>query len=216
MDRNTNLRTNRWTATRLWAQQPCVIMASGPSMSAAVAAKIQSAWRYRVIVINNTFLLAPWADLLYAADANWWDVYHSQTATFGGLKVTCSEVRFADVLRLRSTGREGFDADPSCLRNGGNSGYQAIHLAAHLGCHRILLCGFDMRGGHWHERHEVPLREHGEAIYARWIARFATLAPALEERGIEVVNCTPGSALRQWPYQPLEEALRETRAVSYS
>lgn len=200
----------------MWEGQNAVILASGPSMSEEVAATVRP-FTHRVIAINNTFQLAlSWADMVYAADAAWWAKYHAGTAQFQGLKVSCSETPFVDVLRVQYSGRDGFDVNPAYIRTGGNSGYQAIHIAAHAGCTRILLCGFDMRGGHWHGRHESPLREHGEAIYDRWLARFATLAPALEERGIEVINCTPNSALKVWPFQPLEEALHETRALSYS
>ena len=88
-----------------------------------------------------------------------------------------------------------------------------MHIAAHAGCKRILLCGFDMHGGHWHERHVYPLREHGEGIFERWIARFETLAPELAKRGIETINCTPGSSLKCFPTMDLSEAL-EARAIA--
>jgi hypothetical protein len=71
-----------------------------------------------------------------------------------------------------------------------------------------------MRGGHWHKKHESPLRDHGEGIYPRWIKRFATLAGPLAARGIEVINCTPGSALTTWPFMPLEQALQQQREVA--
>lgn len=183
-------------------------------MSAEVVAAVRAAVHHRVIVVNNTYELAPWADLLYAADGKWWEVNHKATLKFYGLKVTCTPVPFDDVLQLRDTGRDGFDPDPSCVRTGGNSGYQAVHVAAHLGAARILLCGFDMHGGHWHERHKDPLREHGEGIYARWIQRFETLAPPLKERGVEVINCTPGSALHVWPHETLESALQLERIAA--
>jgi hypothetical protein len=176
-------------------------------MSSAVAELVRTSISHRVVVVNNTVSLAPWADMLYAADAAWWKVHEKDAAAFQGLKVTCSDVASADVLRLREGDREGFADTPDTVCTGGNSGYQAIHVAAHAGCTRILLCGFDMHGGHWHERHDPPLREHGEAIYARWVPRFNTLAPALAARGIEVINCTPGSALKLWPFVPLAQAL---------
>ncbi len=163
----------------------------------------------RTITINNTWELAPWADMMYAADASWWNKYHPYTGRFTGLKVSASEEcgRYADVLCLQYSERNGFDPDPAFVTKGGNSGFQAIHIAAHAGGSRILLCGFDMRGGHWHGRHTYPLREHGDGIFAEWIERMATLKAPLAERGIEIINCTPGSALKCWPFIPLEEAL---------
>jgi hypothetical protein len=196
-----------WRIEPMWQGQPCAVLASGPSMSADVAECVRRAATYRVIAVNNTFRLAPWADMLYAADAGWWSFHKKEALAFDGHKVTCTDNPFPEVLKLREGAREGFDADPGTVCTGGNSGYQAIHVAAHCGSTRILLCGFDMHGAHWHERHEPPLREHGEGLYAKWIARFATLAPPLAARGIEVINCTPGSALTVWPFVPLSEAL---------
>lgn len=163
------------------------------------------------VVINNTFQLAPWADMLYGADSDWW-TYHAQTALkFAGLKVTAhASVPFRQVMELRTTGKEGFDPDPSAVRTGGNGGATAVHIAAHAGAARILLCGFDMRGAgqHWHGEHPAPLRSTAEHTYRNWIRRFGVLAAELKTRGIEVINCTPGSALRCCPFMELGEALR--------
>ena len=197
----------------MWEGQVVAILASGPSMSQAVADKCR---QFRTIAINNTFRLAPWADMLYAADALWW--MFTEWQGFAGLKVTCDETATNDVLHVRHTGPQGFDPDPSCVKTGSNSGYQAIHIAAHAGCKRILLCGYDMRGGHWHEPHRRPLRDHGEGIYARWIPAFDTLKPELDKRWIEVINCTPGSALKCFPMMSLDEAcaLPDPSAVGVS
>lgn len=170
-------------------------------MSAEVAEYVRRNGDWRAIAVNNTHELARWVDLLYAADSTWWQEHHAKTSGFLGMKVCAEQTPFPDVLWIRESGREGFDPNPAAIRSGGNSGYGAIHIAAHLGCKRILLFGFDMRGGHWHPKHKRPLREHGEGIFARWIPRFATLAPELAKRGIEVVNCTPGSALTCFPME---------------
>lgn len=194
----------------MWENQTAVILASGESMSQEGADTVKRSG-YRSIAVNNTFLLAPWADMLYASDYEWWSwaQVHKlcKLTAFHGYKVTLSDPRLPGVLKLKDGGMHGFDPDPGTLRTGGNGGYQAIHIAAHAGCNRILLCGFDMRGGHWHGVHPSPLREHGEGTFTKWIANFATLAPELAKRGIEVLNCTPGSALKVWPIVPLEEAL---------
>lgn len=204
-----------WRIEQNWAGQTCAVLASGESMGPEVAEAVRQAAAVRVIVTNNTFRLARWADILFAADAPWWDKYHAETAGFLGLKVCAdgSGTKYDDVLQIQNSGLEGFDPDPSRIRCGGCSGYAAVHIAAHLGCARILLCGFDMKGGHWHEPHKYPLREHGDGIYERWIARFGTLAPELAARGIEVLNCTPGSALRCFPAADLHQVLGQRLAA---
>jgi hypothetical protein len=178
-----------------------VVMASGPSMSAAVAAKVRASG-VPAIAVNTTFLLAPWAWMLYAADWRWWHE-HPLALQFEGLKAT-ADIAVPPVHRLRNTGIDGFDPDPGCVRTGNNSGYQAVHIAIHTGAARVLLTGFDMRGGHWHALKDGPLRRD-------WIAHFATLAEAVRGR-VEIINCTPASALTCFPRQTLDEALYADQA----
>lgn len=145
--------------------------------------------------------------MLYAADVGWWN-YHAQTALkFEGLKVTCqSSVPFKSVMLLKQSGAEGFDPDPSSLRTGGNSGYQAIHIAIHAKAKRILLLGFDMHdkaGHHWFGKHPKPLRTTETNTYRIWSERFGGLL----DRGAEIINCTPGSALTCFQKMEFEAAL---------
>lgn len=147
--------------------------------------------------------MAPWADVLYGADAAWWRHHRASALLFGGLKVSGQEVEFRHVLTLKSTGTKGFDPNPSHIRTGGNSGYAATHLAIHARASRIVLLGFDMSGGHWHGDHPAHLGNPGPAEFTRWIERF----DALNGRGAEIINCTPGSALECFPRQRLEDAI---------
>lgn len=180
------------------------VLASGESMSRGVADAVNAA-RVSAIAINNSHELAPWADMLYGADASWWH-QHPRALQFQGLKVTANDsCRAPGVRALRVTGAEGFDPDPECLRTGGNGGYAGVHIGAQGGAERILLCGFDMRGGHWHPPHRT--RNPTRSSFERWIRRFDGLGAALSARGISVINCTPGSAIKCFPFMALEEAL---------
>jgi hypothetical protein len=173
-------------------------------MTPHVAAAVRSV---PTIVINDTFRLAPWAALLYAADAAWWQANPAALA-FAGLKVTVDSV--PGVESLRNTGSAGFDPDPGCIRTGSNSGYQGVHIAAQAGAARILLCGFDMsaaRGAHWFGAHPAGLVNTEPHTYERFIRKFGELKVALDALGIEVVNCTPGSALKCFPMMELADAL---------
>lgn len=192
------------------------MLASGLSMTAAVAAAVRAAGA-PAVVTNDTFELAPWADMLVANDAAWWVNRAQDALKFPGLKVSANDnCRFPQVLGLRSTGSEGFDPDPGCVRTGGNSGQTAAHIVAQGGARCVLLCGFDMRPtGHWHGPHPQPLRNTTPPTYSKWIRRFGTFAVEMQKRGIEVLNCTPGSALKCFPFVLLEDALA-ARAESVS
>jgi len=190
---------------RLWAGQTVAVLASGPSMTPRVAAAVRNV---PTIVINDTFRLAPWAALLYAADEAWWQANPAALA-FAGLKVSVASI--PGVEQLRNTGSSGFDPDPHCIRTGSNSGYQGVHIAAQAGAARILLCGFDMsaaKGSHWFGAHPPGLINTEPEAYARFIRRFDELKVALDARGIEVVNCTPGSALTCFAQADLTEILQ--------
>ena len=197
--------TAAFTIARLWPEETVAVLASGPSMSADVARQVFDAM-VPAIVINNTFRLAPWAGMLYAADGAWWRA-NPDALAFRGLKVTVDDV--AGTRKLRISGPGGFDPHPGAVRSGGHSGYQAVHIAIHGGARRILLCGFDMHGTHWHGPHVEPLRNTAPGTYGRWVERFAELQEPARERGIEILNCTPGSALKCFPMVDLVDALAE-------
>lgn len=214
--------SKEWRIAREWEGQTCAIFAGGKSMTPAVAETVRVHATVRVIAVNNAYQLAPWADVLYAADAPWWSArlsmlggkcHHDKTAGFLGIKCSVEQTPFDDVQKLRDSGKTGFDDDPCAIRTGGNSGYGAVHIAAHLGARRLLLCGFDMKGKNWHEPHPYPLRSQ-DNVRDRWIERFETLAPELARRGIEVLNCSPGSLLRCFPMADLSEALAARVAVA--
>lgn len=181
-------------------------------MSQEVANRVKAA-SIPTIAINNTALLAPWSEIFYACDYSFW-IYHASWAlNHAGLKVTCDDsVPFEQVMCLRNTGTSGFDSDPGCIRTGNNSGYQSLHLAIHAGAKRILLCGYDMKGDHWFGKHPPQLADADANVHRNmFIPEFEKLAPQIPWLGVEVINCTPGSALRCFPVGNLDvELSRET------
>ena len=201
--------STKWTVPRDWEGETVAVLASGPSMSAAVAAYVRD--RCRVIAVNNQGLtIAPWADVLYGADLKWWEHYRNEALKFEKLKVTLRDgFDSKEVFYLEYSTIIPFDPKPTHLVSGGNSGYQAVHLAAHFGAKRILMCGFDMRevNGERHNHGDHPGRLNTALNFRKWIHNFNCLYPDLHKRGIELVNCTPNSALKSVPYVPLQEAV---------
>lgn len=195
------------TVPRLWAGETVVCVASGPSLTQADVDLCRD--RAKVIVVNDGYRMAPWAEALYACDFQWWRV-HQGVPSFAGLKFSIhpKAARFG-VQVLRNTGPDGLETDPSGLRTGSNSGYQAINLAVHLGAARILLLGYDMQrtGGksHWFGDHPYGLQSR--PALSLFVRHFATLVPPLRALGIPVINCTRETALTCFPRHPLEDAL---------
>lgn len=208
-----------WTVPRMWAGETVAILASGESMNKGVVASVISAG-CKTIAINRTVELAAHADMLYAGDGPFWQI-HEGARNFSGMKVSLfadgtssrrSQLPTDDVKMLKNTGITGFDPDPSALRSGKNSGYAALHLAAHTGARRILLCGYNMGGRNWHPRYAVPLRNTKPEQYAVWRPMFGALAAALAALGIEVLNCTPGTALDAFRKVDLADVLEPVNA----
>lgn len=184
-----------------WAGETIVCVAAGPS---GVDADLSIArGRARVIVVNESWRLAPWADLLYACDGKWWEVAQPDPAAFAGLRVT-QDNRAARLYGLRTVeltrGQDRILTDrPGALGWGGNGGFHALNIAAQSNPGRILLVAFDFQGEHWHGRHAKGLNNPAQASLARWARTLDAQAPAFAALGIHVVNCSPDSALTAYP-----------------
>jgi hypothetical protein len=191
------------TVARLWPGATVVCIGTGPSLTLADVEACRD--RARVIVVNNAYALAPWADVLYAADQKWWS-WHKGAPDFAGLKYTIHPTRtpsWPGLLALRNTGAQGLELQPDGLRTGYNSGYQAINLAVHLGASRIVLLGYDMSGDHFFGSHP----DKTKPPFAQCLQAFTTLPGPLADAGVEVINCSRQTALTCFPRRPLAEVL---------
>lgn len=199
-----------------WSGQPCAVIASGVS---ATEAAEQIKGQCRVIVVNNGFKLAPWADVLYAADARWWDTYRDALA-FSGLKVTAS-LSAAKRLGLQHVQIKD-EADPNAhlmtldgpIGHGGNSGFQALNLALQSGSRHLLLVGFDYCGAHWHEKHPEPLLNPRPQTLDKWRSRLDAQASWFKAIGAEVFNASCISTLKAFPKIDVGQFVSETRRAA--
>jgi hypothetical protein len=195
------------TIARDFAGETIVCLGTGPSLTAADVAACLG--RARVIAVNDAYRLAPWADVLYAADAKWWR-WQKGASAFTGRKLTIEPQPDAwpGLGVLRNTGTEGLELDPTALRTGYHSGYQAINLAVHLGAARIVLLGYDMAGQHFFGRHPdgtVPPFQASLRAYPSLVAPLAAL-------GVPVLNATRQTAITIFPRLALDAILAERAA----
>lgn len=214
--------TTPWAVPRDWVGETAVVLGGGPSMSKEVVDYVRG--KARVIAVTTQGIevqtrtgiipaLAPWADVLYAGDAKWWnDPFNQPRAlAFEGLRVTVADgLSFKQVLSLQSSRNAPYDPRPNYIYKGGHSGYQAVHLAAKFGAKRILLCGFDLRDvngkSHWFG-HYYSKTLNTRPNYRNWANNFQPLFKFLAGAGVEVLNCSPGSSLRGAKMAKLEEVL---------
>ncbi len=218
-----------------WSGHTAVIIAGGPSLTHSDVHRVREAHAtckdVRCIVVNDAYLLTPWADVHYAADSHW-HKWHTDGiarleytpmqvaalwAEFAGQKCTIensgANVEDDTVHMLRNktfpNHSNGLSLDPQALVTGRNSGFQALNLAVLAGAKRVILLGFDgqpARDGkaHWFGNHPRPTPE---AAYPLYRQAMSAAENALLEAGVEVINCSPGSAIDAFPKRSLEQEL---------
>lgn len=218
-----------------WAGEVVVLIGGGASLTkeqVRTVAGAHATHRAKCITINDAYHLAPWADILYAADARWyWWQQHGKVPIGFGLSpemvrrnwidfrgqkcsiessnmVSDESVHFLRNLHGSAHG-VGLSCDPRSLVTGRNSGFQALNLAVLAGAKRIVLLGFD--GGkakdgrsHWFGDHPEATPD---AVYSYFRQAMSAAENALNELGIEVLNCSPGSLIDSFPKRDIGAVL---------
>lgn len=195
-----------------WRGATVAIVASGESAKSEKVRLLDRPGIYTVAV-KKSFELVPFAHVVYGCDAPWWRSVQ-YLPKFEGLKLSYSDVvcnsetgirkvhiqdKLCDKLLFNEVGHVGA---------GGNSGFQALNLAAQFGASRIVLVGFDMQGQHWYGPNNWDQASNpGLWNFPRWQRAFENAAPQLKDRGIEVINASSASAVRCFKVSSVEGAL---------
>jgi hypothetical protein len=171
-----------------------VVLASGPSMSQAIADQVRAC---NAVAVSDSFKLAPWADALASTDGKWWRA-NPEALKFTGRKFTAAP---SFVKLDESIERLAVDCST-------NSGLLGLMVAVKLGAKRVLLCGVDMHspGKHFFGDHKAPLRSSKQRHLDLHKQQFMNYRP----KGVEIINCAPGSALEAYPKRALEDCLAES------
>lgn len=172
-----------------------VLLAPGPSMSQAVADSVRGC---RAGVVTSAYPLAPWADFLAATDAGWW-LRTPDAKRFAGDKYSAGRIG-DDVTRIST----------DLVTSSTNSGVLALEVAKQRGATKILLLGFDHHGTHYFGPYTNGLRNTPERRRLEHMRQFEQWGRA--NKGIEIFNCTPGSALKCFPMARLDDCLAELAA----
>lgn len=167
-----------------------VLLAPGPSANAALAERVR---HLPLVVVGNAFRLAPWAQYIAAADAGWWRKYpEAREVPHRFCMATVPEVEKIHVPAIGGI----------C-----NSGVLGLEVAKRRGATRILLLGVDMKGSHFFGQYTNGLRNTTPHQRRQHLQQFERWGRA--NKSVEVVNCTPGSALKCFPEVSLDACLAE-------
>lgn len=184
-----------------WSGRTVVCIASGPSLTAEDCEKVRASG-HPVIVTNTTFRLAPWADVVFGMDSNWWKEYHKEVAS------VCTGRKLSTSLAVKQYGAESLHLAPWFPRSL-NSGEGAIHLALAGKPKRVLLLGYDCQktGGKSHHHGDHPKHLGNAGSLKRWPKHFSHLSQEAGRQGVAVENATRQTALTCFPRVKLEDAL---------
>lgn len=174
------------------------VLATGPSMSQAVADSVRG--RCTVVAVSDAYRLAPWADALVSQDRAWWKA-NPEALDFAGRRYRGG----AEWQQVRGVEWVKFEG---AITTSSNSGLLACMVAVQMGAKKLLLCGFDMGGSHFFGEHPKPLKNTPPHRFEVFKSQFAHFRP----RGVEIINCTPGSALTCYPMGTIENSLAQSPA----
>ena len=202
--------------TTLWRGRTVIVAAPGPSLTEDVAEQCRGV---PAVAVQDAWRRLPWADVLYGCDGRWWRA-HEGCKAFAGERWSTHDTGNNDKREIAKSygvrlvaGKpgSGFSTDPAVIHYGRSSGFQGVNFAILSGAARVVMVGFDMRGTHFFGDHPKPLRNPSN--FATFIRAFETAAESLSV-GVEIVNATPGSALKCFPIVPLDEAMGGHRAAA--
>lgn len=189
----------------------------------------------KVITINNSYQLAPFTNIQIACNDNWWEHYWKEDKLLRALtadkwtryKHLASEY---NINYIDSIEKQGLSFNPSLVHINNGSGPMAINFATLYGFKKLLLLGHDMKFAKDYDgrskkvgstpRHyfgEYPksmqhfpqssesINKNGEIIGL--IKNYKAMIPDLNKQGVEVINCTPNSALKCFKTSTIEKEL---------
>lgn len=194
-----------------WDGQYVAVIGGGASIKRSEVDSLKG--RLRVVTINESWQLAPWADALYSCDGKWWNLRKNEWTKFPGMKVTADDVApktFPELRQLRFRPTEPGKYVRHLLMDnygeigtGQGSGFQTINWLAQLSVKGIAMIGFDGciidNKIHWHGSHPGELNNPDQSTFIGWKRWLENAAPTLRSLGIDVVNCSMLSTVGCFP-----------------
>jgi hypothetical protein len=193
-----------------------VIIGTGPGLTQEQLNKVS---HLRKFGANRAFEFG--LDVLHACNYQFWDYYWSEVKDLPCHKWT-TRPELKDKLDglnyIEERWIEGLSTNKAYIAAHHGTGPQLVNLAYHYGVKQMILIGWDMR--HKGKRHyfgEYPqelqhftrnLGPNGELLGL--IKEMETIHP--ERYDIEIINCTPGSAMTCFPPMDIDECLTYLQA----
>jgi hypothetical protein len=206
-----------WSVPGFFHGKTVAVLGTGPSLKKTEADLLKS-HSIPSIAVNNAYEIAPWAEILYAADRKWWEGYWNKGALGGpgcssyhGICVTMEAPPYDPGINVIGNGGSlGMDSRKDHVRTGFNSPAQAAQIAFHAGAKTVLLFGCDCRDfdgkTHFFGEHPWTVPKNGNK-YSTFLIGWKALADAIAGTGKKIINCSPLSAINFFEKQNLQDLL---------
>jgi hypothetical protein len=210
-----------------FAGQTIACIATGPSLTLQ---QVEAARRKGFVLFgcNNVWRDVPDLSLLYACNEEWWvRSWCDELKQYPAEKWTTNKVA-ADKFSLNWIAEkfdQGLSTNPRIVHHGHGSGYTMLNLAYLMGASRIVLLGYDCKyapdydgrakkvgstprhywaenGGEYHSSMQHwPIFSIKDGVHVEMVALYASVAM---QKVVEIVNCTPDSAIDCFPRADIE------------
>jgi len=194
-----------------------VCIATGPSLTLQQIDTARDKG-FTLFACNNAIFQAPDADLLYGCNHEWWAYYWDDVKNLPCEKWTTSTIAATThgINWIAERHAPGLSTDPKVIHHGHGSGYSLVSMAFRAGADRIVLLGYDLKyapdydpanrdpgSSHRHFFGEYPesMRHWPSVKVEKGVhVELRDLYGEIKSQNlVEVVNCTPGSAMDCFP-----------------
>ena len=201
--------------------QTAAIIGTGPSLTQEQLDKVKHLKKFGA---NRAFEFD--LDVLHGCNHQFWHYYWHKVKDLRCDKwTTRPELTYPGLNYIREEWIPGLSKDPTYIAAHHGTGPQLINIAYHYGIKRMLLIGWDMKfspdyngkaqqigakprhyfGEYPKELQHWPSVKVKDGVLTGLIEEMETIKP--EDYGIEIINCTPDSAMTCFPMMTLDEAL---------
>jgi hypothetical protein len=202
---------------KIWYSETCYILGGGPSLAGVDLSPLNGK---HIIAVNNSYNLAFYCEVLFWGDCWWYEQHRKALEQFSGRMITTCTYEINLPQRVQHVRQKlnkfGLSANNTYLTWNLNAGACAVDLAVQLGARRIVLLGYDMRqiNGHnnWHDDHRTSV-DPSHNPYKQFLLAWPYIAHDAQQRGIEIINATPGSAIDLFPIVDPQELMGGANAV---
>ena len=174
-----------------------------------------------VIGINAAYRIGSWMDIIFFGDNRFFLENQRHLLAYPKIKVTCNPntktepaARYIKIMARDGRHPQGITERKGFVSWNKNSGAASLSLACQMGARQIILLGFDMDTDskarqHWHSAYKSANTKKipRKLSFRRHLLCWPMIARDARRLGVEVLNCSVRSAIRELRKVKLEDVL---------